>query len=213
MELCKFFALLVLQLLFILLPAHVAGILLVFLMIFSFLWAREFLQRLWKFIFVYLVGLIFLIPFFVIERCFFAYPVENIYFVGALYLKSFLSLVLFLVYQQLTPLSELMFVLQKIRIPPLFLVSTLFILFFLKILQQSALHMAITYSLRVHKSSSYGFRLRILMASVKNFILFAAQRLDNVYSMVVLRRLDRPFPFDKLYCYEKNYKNTDSWRQ
>ncbi|NUM35946.1 MAG: hypothetical protein HUU50_15490 [Candidatus Brocadiae bacterium] len=97
-----------------------------------------------------------------------------------------------------------MAVLETLYTPPILLLSTLFILLFLRNLILMVQNFRRSWKLRIH-SHSIAFVIKTFLSLVKNLILFSFYRLDDLHSMVILRKLNRPIPFLQLYLSEKEY--------
>lgn len=210
MEIGKFFALICSQLLIILLPYFASIVLLIFMSLYLLLYFDASLyNNLKRAIYFYTLAIILWTPFVAIEMYYFSYPLANIYSIIQLCFKSFTSLAMFLLYKRHTSLLELMSVLYCLRLPGIFLLATLFILYFLQRLYRNVFNMKAIFSLRVSDKRRI-FRIKVIYAMIKNLIVFSAQKLEDIHSVILLRRLDRQQRFDLLYKYEKNYNTQHS---
>lgn len=204
MEIAKFLALLAGQCIILCFPLSLAMVSLPSMTLAIALWHRLLWTKFKKLLVIYFISLIFWIPLIVLEISFFQYQLANLWFLSGLYVKCLLSIWLFVIYQHYTTSHEMLFVLHKLHIPPVFLLSGVFILFFAKRLMRSVSNMQTAYSLRV-VNADYFFRIKILVAMAKNLIIFSFHHLDDIHATIVLRKLNRPCPFDLLYQYEKDY--------
>lgn len=169
------------------------------------LWDKKLRYRFLKFLGIYSITILFFIPLVWIENRFFGYDISHTYFLLSLYVRSFLALTCLGIYKKHSSFLEFFYVLETLHIPPLFLSATLFILLFLRNLIFTIKHYQIAWKLRIH-SPSYFFRIKIFCTLVKNLIVFSFLSLEDIHSMVVLRKLNRPIPFALLYLSEVQYK-------
>ncbi len=200
----KFSFLILFQIIIAFLPILISfGILLIVGLLFSFY--QKFRSIFWKFLAIYCLSILFFIPLVWIEMRFFQYDFSNVVFLLSLYIKSFLSLCCIIFYKQNTSLLEFFYVLERLHIPPLFLLATLFILLFLRNILGKLQSMKTIWTLRVH-TPRFFFRFKIFFSLLQNLIVFSFHNLEDMHSMVLLRKLNRPIPFAMLYNLEKKHR-------
>ena len=203
LSLFNFFLLLLSQIGIAFLPLNFSFCCLLFFVFYFFLY-RELRIVFLKFCGIYTLSILFFIPLVWIEMQFFEYDFEHTFFLLSLYLKSFLSLCCVILYKRHTSFLEFMSVLEKLHIPPLFLLGTLFILLFLRNVFFMIQNFKTSWKLRIHKPG-FGFRIKTFLSLVKNLVVFSFYHLEDLHSMVLLRKLNRPIPFSLLYLSEKEY--------